>query len=84
MSTVAALSEALEHTNRRIDGSWCRRYEHGIPVTELVSTAPTDDTGTSIRFVPDVSLVPTSVPTAVEVKASIARHESLTVTVTVA
>jgi hypothetical protein len=35
MSVVAALSEWLIHTNRRVNGSWTQRYEHGIPVTDL-------------------------------------------------
>lgn len=83
MSTVAALSETLEHTNRRIDGSWTGRYEHGIPVTELMSTAPTEHTGTTIRFVPDASLVPVSVLTPTELIAVIVPRAVLTVTVTV-
>jgi len=36
MSTVAALSEWLTHTNRRSNGAWTQRYEHGVPVTDLV------------------------------------------------
>lgn len=36
MSVVAALSEWLVHTNRRRNGAWTQRYEHGIPVTDLV------------------------------------------------
>ncbi|GAA1629638.1 ATP-binding protein [Georgenia ruanii] len=40
MSVVAALSRWLVHTNRRHDGAWTQRYEHGLPVTDLV---PLDD-----------------------------------------
>ncbi|MEK8072127.1 DNA topoisomerase IV subunit B family protein [Rhodococcoides navarretei] len=82
MSVVAALSETLEHTNRRIDGAWTARYEHGIPVTELMPTAPTERTGTTIRFLPDASLIPTPPPTPDDVRATIAPHEFLTVSVT--
>ncbi|OZE74767.1 hypothetical protein CH305_24815 [Rhodococcus sp. 15-649-2-2] len=81
MSTVAALSEALEHTNRRTDHSWTGRYEHGVPVTELLSTAPTDHTGTTIRFRPDTSLIPASPLTADDVRATIAPNKFLTVSV---
>ena len=35
MSVVAALSEWLNHTNRRHDAAWTQRYEHGTPVTDL-------------------------------------------------
>jgi len=36
ISVVAALSEWLIHTNHRRDGSWTRRYEHGMPITDLL------------------------------------------------
>ncbi|MDV8020621.1 hypothetical protein [Rhodococcus sp. IEGM 1330] len=81
MSTVSALSEMLEHTNRRVDGSWTGRYEHGIPVTELTSIAPTGTTGTTIRFRPDASLIPESVLNPDDVAAAIVSTSSLTVTV---
>ena len=42
ISVVAALSEWLVHANRRQDGAWTQRYEHGIPVT-----------GTTVHFRPD-------------------------------
>ncbi|MCQ9181326.1 ATP-binding protein [Streptomyces sp. IBSBF 2953] len=53
MSVVAALSEWLIHTNRRLGGSWSQRYEHGVPVTDLESVAPDGTTGTCVRFLPD-------------------------------
>ena len=82
MSTVAALSEVLEHTNRRVNGAWTGRYEHGVPVTELVATAPNERTGTTIRFLPDASLIPASTLTPEDVRAAIAPREFLTVSVT--
>ncbi|WP_143546669.1 ATP-binding protein [Rhodococcus sp. 06-235-1A] len=81
MSTVSALSEMLEHTNRRIDGSWTGGYEHGVPVTELLSTAPTEHTGTTIRFRPDTSLIPPSPLTPDDLRAAIAPNDFLTVSV---
>ncbi|MEV5960282.1 hypothetical protein AB0L70_00880 [Kribbella sp. NPDC051952] len=50
MSVVAALSAQLTHTNRRLDGAWTQRYEHGIPVTDLEAIAPDGTTGTTVRF----------------------------------
>lgn len=82
MSTVAALSRMLEHTNRRVDGSWTRRYEHGVPVTELSSAASTGHTGTTVRFLPDASLVPGSLLTPTELRSVIVPRELLTVSVT--
>jgi topoisomerase IV subunit B len=53
ISVVAALSEWLIHTNRRRDGAWSQRYEHGLPVTGLVSIPGTGTTGTTVHFRPD-------------------------------
>lgn len=50
MSVVAALSEWLVHTNRRRDGAWTQRYEHGLPVTDLVPVPPDGTTGTTVHF----------------------------------
>jgi topoisomerase IV subunit B len=52
MSTVAALSTWLFHTNRRRTGAWTQRYEHGIPVTALVAIPGDETTGTTVRFLP--------------------------------
>ena len=52
MSVVAALSEWLVHTNRRRDGAWTQRYEHGMPVTDLLPIPGDDTTGTTVRFLP--------------------------------
>lgn len=63
MSVVAALSEWLIHTNRRLDGAWTQRYEHGVPVTDLEPLQADGTTGTLIRFRPDTVLCSQSLPT---------------------
>jgi topoisomerase-4 subunit B len=50
MSAVAALSPWLVHTNRRYNGAWMQRYEHGIPVTGLLSIPDEHTTGTTVHF----------------------------------
>lgn len=52
MSVVAALSEWLVHTNRRHNGSWTQRYEHGVPVTDLEPMTGDGTTGTTVHFRP--------------------------------
>jgi topoisomerase-4 subunit B len=52
ISVVAALSEWLVHTNRRDNGSWTQRYEHAMPVTDLVPIEADGTTGTTVRFRP--------------------------------
>lgn len=52
MSVVAVLSEWLVHTNRRANGSWTQRYEHGIPVTDLEPVDSDGATGTTVHFRP--------------------------------
>ncbi|GGS71536.1 hypothetical protein ACFFV7_18735 [Nonomuraea spiralis] len=56
MSVVAALSEWLVHTNRRLNGSWTRRYEHGLPLSDLEPIAGDGTTGTGVRFLPRADL----------------------------
>jgi len=58
MSVVAALSEWLVHTNRRHDGGWVQRYEHGLPVTDLTPIPADGATGTTVQYLPDPVLVP--------------------------
>ncbi|MBA2888781.1 ATP-binding protein [Nonomuraea soli] len=58
MSVVAALSEWLVHTNRRANGAWSQRYEHGIPVTGLEPLAGGGGTGTTVRFLAGAQLAP--------------------------
>lgn len=57
MSVVAALSDWLVHTNRRLNGSWMQRYEHGIPVTGLNPIPQDGTTGTTVHFLSDVTLL---------------------------
>ncbi|MGH3846120.1 MAG: ATP-binding protein [Pseudonocardiaceae bacterium] len=57
MSVVAALSRWLVHTNRRLDGSWTQRYEHGIPVTDLTPVPDDGTTGTTVHFVRSAAVV---------------------------
>ncbi|MGQ4489714.1 ATP-binding protein [Streptomyces sp. SAS_281] len=56
MSVVAALSDLLIHTNRRANGSWVQRYEHGVPVTDLDPLPDDGTTGTRIHFRPAAGL----------------------------
>lgn len=64
MSVVAALSEWLVHTNRRVNGSWTQRYEHGVPVTDLTPIDSDGTTGTTVHFLPSPGLAPVpSMPT---------------------
>jgi topoisomerase-4 subunit B len=53
MSVVAALSEWLIHTNRRLNGSWSQRYEYGVPTTALEPVESDGTTGTYVHFLPD-------------------------------
>ena len=53
ISVVAALSAWLIHSNRRHNGAWMQRYEHGLPVTGLVPIPTCDATGTTVHFRPD-------------------------------
>jgi len=58
MSVVAALSRWLVHTSRRRDGAWMQRYEHGIPVTDLVPIPDVEPehTGTTVHFMPETAI----------------------------
>ncbi len=56
MSTVAALSRWLIHTNRRLEGAWTQRYEDGVPVTDLVAIEGDGKTGTTVHFMPGPAL----------------------------
>lgn len=60
MSVVAALSPWLIHTNRRRNGSWTQRYEHGIPATGLTPLVDDGTTGTTVHFLSHPSLPTTS------------------------
>ena len=58
ISVVAALSPWLVHTNRRAEGSWSQRYEHGVPVTALAPVPDDGSTGTTVEVLPDARLEP--------------------------
>ncbi|MBT2478135.1 ATP-binding protein [Streptomyces sp. ISL-94] len=64
MSVVAALSQWLVHTNRRVNGAWTQRYEHGIPVSDFEPVEANGTTGTLVHFKPDESLGPVNLPSA--------------------
>jgi topoisomerase-4 subunit B len=68
MSVVAALSDWLIHTNRRVNGSWTQRYEHGIPVTDLEAVDSDKTTGTTVRFQPDPAYCASGSLTAAELQ----------------
>ena len=57
ISVVTALSEWLVHINRRRDGAWTQRYEHGLPVASLTPIPGDGTTGTTVRFLPEAALV---------------------------
>lgn len=69
ISVVAALSEWVVHTNRRAEGGWSQRFEHGLPQGELETLPGQASTGTVVHFRPDPALVPGSV-TVDEVRAA--------------
>jgi DNA gyrase subunit B len=58
MSVVAALSQWLTHTNRRQNGAWTQRYEHGLPSSDLLPIDPENGTGTTVHFLGDHDLMP--------------------------
>ncbi|MEU1365740.1 ATP-binding protein [Streptomyces sp. NPDC005803] len=81
MSVVAALSEHLVHTNRRRNGSWTQRYEHGVPVTGLDPVDDDGTTGTLVRFRPAGPLRAGARPAAAELVRWAASWQDLTVEV---
>jgi topoisomerase-4 subunit B len=81
ISVVAALSEWLIHTNRRQDGAWTQRYEHGTPVTGLVPIAGNGTTGTTVRFRPASTLRAADRLTASELSRLATPWQHLTVEV---
>ena len=68
MSVVAALGEWLVHTNRRRNGAWTQRYEHGIPVTALVPIDDDDTSGTTVHFLLGEALRSAAAATADELR----------------
>ncbi|GGT09438.1 MULTISPECIES: ATP-binding protein [Streptomyces] len=63
MSVVAALSTWLVHTNRRRNGAWTQRYEHGVPATGLHPVPDDGTTGTTVHFLPARALRDAGGPT---------------------
>ncbi|UWZ34664.1 hypothetical protein Drose_26020 [Dactylosporangium roseum] len=80
MSVVAALSEWLIHTNHRRNGAWTQRYEHGMPVTDLLPVPADDTTGTTVHFLADAALSTARLVSAPElVRLTLAAWPHLTV-----
>ncbi len=78
ISVVAALSAWLVHENRRADGAWTQRYEHGVPVGGLVAIRATGTTGTTVHFLPYDDVVPVKVDAGT--LRRLARFPHLTIT----
>ncbi|MFD7866291.1 ATP-binding protein [Streptomyces sp. NPDC059783] len=66
MSVVAALSEHLVHTNRRLGGAWTQRYAYGVPETGLDPVADDGTTGTLVHYRPAAPLRDAAGPTAAD------------------
>ena len=60
VSVVNALSEYLEVTVRRNGKKYQQRYERGVPVTQLAVIGEAENTGTTIRFLPDDEIFETN------------------------
>ena len=60
VSVVNALSSRLEVEVRRDGYTWRQSYEFSHPVTRLTRGEPTDETGTTITFWPDVNIFETT------------------------
>src|SRR4051812_16935890 len=56
VSVVNALSERLDLEVRRDGHVWTQSYERGIPMGDLQKGAPTQETGTTITFLPDLEI----------------------------
>lgn len=56
---VNALSEHVEVTVRRNGQRYSQRYERGAPASPLKTEGPAEDTGTSVRFLPDKEIFET-------------------------
>jgi DNA gyrase subunit B len=59
VSVVNALSEKLHVEVRREGFTWTQDYERGIPQGELQKGEPTEETGTTITFLPDAEVFET-------------------------
>lgn len=79
VSVVAALSDWLVHTNRREEGAWEQRYEHGVPTGPLRRVAAAPGQGTTVWYHLDPALV-TGESLHPDAVAATARFRWLTVT----
>ena len=59
VSVVNALSEWLEVEVHRDGAVWTQRYARGVPTTAVQKVGPTDHTGTTVRFKPDLEIFET-------------------------
>ena len=59
VSVVNALSERLDVEVRRDGFHWTQSYERGVPLGDLEKGEPTDETGTTITFLPDADIFET-------------------------
>jgi DNA gyrase subunit B len=59
VSVVNALSEWCQVDVRRDGFLWRQRYERGIAVTPLMNLGPTEGTGTTTSFLPDLTVMET-------------------------
>jgi DNA gyrase subunit B len=59
VSVVNALSERLDVEVRRDGFVWTQSYERGRPLGDLKQGEPTQETGTTIRFLPDADVFET-------------------------
>lgn len=55
-SVVNALSEQLDIEIRRDGFTWTQSYQRGTPMAPLAKGAPTNETGTTITFLPDAEI----------------------------
>src|SRR5438477_9331436 len=59
VSVVNALSERLDVEVRRDGYTWTQTYERGHPLGDLKRGEPSDETGTTITFLPDADVFET-------------------------
>jgi DNA gyrase subunit B len=59
-SVVNALSSKLVATVKKNGVAWTQSYRRGKPTTELQEVGPTRGSGTSIHFVPDAKIFPST------------------------
>ncbi len=59
VSVVNALSERLDVEVRREGYTWTQSYERGKPLEDLKKGAPTNETGTTVTFLPDADIFET-------------------------